>query len=102
MIRTGEEYRETLRDGREVWINGERALFLGGSMHPVRATRVTWEAALDEAVRNGLNMVTILLPTWFSGRARGLDQISVYNFGDLSCFSPCFFEDLLNDPVKSL
>ena len=24
MIRTGEEYRESLRDGREVWINGER------------------------------------------------------------------------------
>src|SRR3954447_13252670 len=24
MIRTGEEYRESVRDGREVWINGER------------------------------------------------------------------------------
>ena len=24
MIRTGEQYRESLRDGREVWINGER------------------------------------------------------------------------------
>ena len=24
MIRTGEEYRESLRDGREVWIDGER------------------------------------------------------------------------------
>jgi len=24
MIRTGEEYRESLRDGREVWMNGER------------------------------------------------------------------------------
>jgi 4-hydroxyphenylacetate 3-monooxygenase len=24
MIRTGEEYRESIRDGREVWINGER------------------------------------------------------------------------------
>jgi 4-hydroxyphenylacetate 3-monooxygenase len=23
-LRTGEEYRESLHDGREVWINGER------------------------------------------------------------------------------
>ena len=23
-LRTGEQYRESLRDGREVWINGER------------------------------------------------------------------------------
>src|SRR5205823_4238078 len=24
VIRTGDEYRESIRDGREVWINGER------------------------------------------------------------------------------
>lgn len=24
MIRTGEQYRESIRDGREVWIGGER------------------------------------------------------------------------------
>ena len=24
MIRTGAEYRESIRDGREVWMNGER------------------------------------------------------------------------------
>ena len=24
MIRTGDEYRESIRDGREVWVNGER------------------------------------------------------------------------------
>ena len=24
MIRTGDEYRESLRDGREVWIDGEK------------------------------------------------------------------------------
>src|ERR687893_1424089 len=24
MIRTGEEYRESIRDGREVWVSGER------------------------------------------------------------------------------
>lgn len=25
MIRTGKEYKESLRDGRQVWIDGERA-----------------------------------------------------------------------------
>ena len=24
MIRTGEQFRDSLRDGREVWMNGER------------------------------------------------------------------------------
>ena len=24
MLRTGDEYRESIRDGREVWMNGER------------------------------------------------------------------------------
>jgi Glycosyl hydrolases family 35 len=48
-------------DGRSIMINGDRALFLSGSMHPARATRATWELALDEAVRNGLNMVTIYI-----------------------------------------
>jgi hypothetical protein len=48
-------------DSRSILINDERALFLAGSMHPSRATKATWEAALDEAVRNGLNMVTIYI-----------------------------------------
>lgn len=46
-------------DKRSFMINGDRALFLSGSMHPVRATPNTWNLALDEAVRNGLNMITI-------------------------------------------
>jgi 4-hydroxyphenylacetate 3-monooxygenase len=33
MIRTGEQYRESLRDGREVWINGERVKDV--SRHPL-------------------------------------------------------------------
>ena len=24
MLRTGEDYRQSIRDGREIWINGER------------------------------------------------------------------------------
>lgn len=46
-------------DERAIKINGTRALFLSGSLHPVRATRETWSFALDDAVRQGLNMVTI-------------------------------------------
>jgi hypothetical protein len=48
-------------DSRSILINDERALFLAGSMHPSRATKATWEAALNEAVLNGLNMVTIYI-----------------------------------------
>src|SRR5262245_2581406 len=32
MIRTGEQYRESLRDGRQVWINGEKVEDV--SIHP--------------------------------------------------------------------
>lgn len=46
-------------DGRSFLLNNERALFLGGSMHAIRATKETWEQALDAAVRNGLNLITI-------------------------------------------
>ena len=33
MLRTGDEYRESIRDGREVWINGEK---IRGRHHPPR------------------------------------------------------------------
>ena len=46
-------------DERAITLNGERSLFLGGSFHPSRATPATWSYALDEAVRNGLNLITI-------------------------------------------
>jgi len=46
-------------DGRSFFLNDDRVMFLGGSMHPARATLETWNAALDEAVRNGLNLVTV-------------------------------------------
>eukprot|EP00536_Pseudo-nitzschia_multiseries_P012859 jgi/Psemu1/320345/estExt_fgenesh1_pm.C_5120011 len=46
-------------DKRSLKINDDRVFFLGGSMHPARATSSTWKFALDEAVENGLNMVTI-------------------------------------------
>lgn len=46
-------------DSRAIRLNGERSFFLGGSFHPSRATKMTWNYALDEAVRNGLNLITI-------------------------------------------
>ncbi len=46
-------------DERSLKLNGERSFFIGGSMHPARATSRTWNYALDEAVENGLNLITI-------------------------------------------
>ena len=46
-------------DERAILLNGTRSLLLGGSMHPARATHETWLSALDEAVGNGLNLITI-------------------------------------------
>ena len=46
-------------DNRSLKINGDRVFFLGGSMHPARATLKTWKLALDEAVEIGLNLITI-------------------------------------------
>eukprot|EP00526_Cylindrotheca_closterium_P008356 CAMPEP_0113609882 /NCGR_PEP_ID=MMETSP0017_2-20120614/4727_1 /TAXON_ID=2856 /ORGANISM="Cylindrotheca closterium" /LENGTH=850 /DNA_ID=CAMNT_0000518727 /DNA_START=69 /DNA_END=2621 /DNA_ORIENTATION=- /assembly_acc=CAM_ASM_000147 len=46
-------------DSRSIRINDERVLLLGGSIHPSRATKLTWGYALDEIVANGLNLVTI-------------------------------------------
>ncbi len=46
-------------DERAILLNQSRSLFLGGSMHPARATHETWLSALDEAVENGLNLITI-------------------------------------------
>jgi hypothetical protein len=46
-------------DNRSLRLNGERVFFLGGSMHPARTTQQTWKMALDQAVQNGLNLITI-------------------------------------------
>jgi hypothetical protein len=46
-------------DGRSLLLNHKRALFLSGSLHPVRSTWETWNMALDEAVAMGLNMITM-------------------------------------------
>ena len=46
-------------DRRSLRLNDQRVFFLGGSMHPARATKETWNMALDEAVHNGLNLITI-------------------------------------------
>ena len=48
-------------DKRSIRLNDTPVLLLGGSAHPIRATSATWEAAMDEAVHNGLNLVTVFV-----------------------------------------
>ena len=48
-------------DNRAILLNGERSLFLSGSIHPVRVTQSGWNQALDDAVHQGLNMITMYL-----------------------------------------
>src|SRR3954465_14371714 len=54
MIRTGEEYRESIRDGREVWMNGERVddVTAHSAFRPVVDVRARiYDMANDEATR---------------------------------------------------
>ena len=37
-------------DGRSLYLNGERSIFLSGSLHGPRASPETWETVLDAAV----------------------------------------------------
>lgn len=46
-------------DERALTINGERTLFLSGSLHYPRGTPDDWDGWLDEAASSGLNMVEI-------------------------------------------
>lgn len=46
-------------DSRSLIVNGDRIFLLGGSMHPYRATPQTWSNALDLAVGNKLNLITL-------------------------------------------
>jgi len=55
-------HRQPIRvsyDHRSILVNDAPILLLGGSLHPVRHTRSTWNGALDEAVHMGLNLVTL-------------------------------------------
>jgi 4-hydroxyphenylacetate 3-monooxygenase len=60
MIRTGEEYRESIRDGREVWINGERVIDV--TTHPMFKPAVDvrariYDLAHEDATRETLTYV---------------------------------------------
>ena len=48
MIRTGEEYRAVLRDGREVWIDGERVQDM--TVHPAFKPVVDHKARMYDTV----------------------------------------------------
>jgi hypothetical protein len=71
-------------DGRSFKLNGSHALFLSGSVHPTRWMQGDWDAVLDQAVANGLNMVTIY-PFWnFNERTEG--AVSFAGRGNYSDF----------------
>jgi 4-hydroxyphenylacetate 3-monooxygenase len=60
MIRTGDEYRDSIRDGREVWIDGERVEDV--TTHPafkpiVDARARIYDMAHDEATRDVMSYV---------------------------------------------
>jgi Glycosyl hydrolases family 35 len=58
---TGEDPIDISYNSRSILINGEQVMFVGGSMHPSRATPQTWEKSLDYAVDSGLNLITIYI-----------------------------------------
>ena len=60
MIRTGDEYRESLRDGREVWIDGERVedITVHPAFKPVVDVRARiYDLAHEEATRDVMSFV---------------------------------------------
>lgn len=54
----GKPYAVTY-DRRSLFLDGERSLFLSGSVHPPRATPDMWGMVFDTAVSNGLNMIEL-------------------------------------------
>jgi hypothetical protein len=44
-------------DGRSFMIDGQRQLFVGGSIHYPRAPRSEWRTILSEAKASGINLV---------------------------------------------
>jgi hypothetical protein len=74
-------------DGRSLLINGERILLLGGSIHPGwRVTQYGWEHALDEAIGQGLNLITLYI-FWNSHQVYPDDDID-WNFPTRSIHHP--------------
>ena len=44
MIRTGAQYRESLKDGREIWINGERETVITTNLP---TSNMDWQVLLN-------------------------------------------------------
>ena len=60
-LRTGEEYRESLRDGREVWINGERVkdVTRHSAFRPIVDVRARiYDMAHEDRYRNVMSYVS--------------------------------------------
>ena len=74
-------------DNRSLRLNNQPVLFLSGSMHPARATMSTWERALDEAVTNGLNMITMYV-FWSMHQSSGSSLSMNWTFAHSDASSP--------------
>lgn len=56
----GQSYNVTY-DKRALKLNGQRAIFLSGALHPPRGSPEMWQGWFDEAKANGLNMVQVYI-----------------------------------------
>ena len=121
MIRTGQQYRDSIRDGRQVWINGERvrdvtthgmfqplvdirARIYDMAHEPDHAAAMTWSDASGEQFSIGAKL-PLTLADWHAKRAavdRVLDEVGgvVTRVGDETVgemWSLYDGQDLLNE-----
>ena len=57
MIRTGEQYRDSIRDGRQVWINGERVRDV--TTHPMFKPLVDVRARIHDMAHEARHAATM-------------------------------------------
>ena len=56
-LRTGEEYKESLRDGREVWYHGERVEDV--TTHPAMKAGIDFQARIYDAQHDPYNSILV-------------------------------------------
>ena len=68
MIRTGDEYRAGLRDGREIWIDGKRVL--DATAHPAFKPVVDLKARTYDISHEPINWIKAATPFHTDTRSR--------------------------------
>jgi beta-galactosidase GanA len=71
-------------DARALTIDGSRAIFLSGAVHPPRGTQDDWNSWFDSAKKNGLNMLQVYVFWNFHEEVEG--EFNFEGRGDLSEF----------------